>query len=355
MTPFLSLVQKRIRAYIDRKPVLGLDFGRTGVKALLLERIKDRKEPLVRFSFYPDPVDADDAVSIQTFRAFLKRERLDRLEVACNIDDPSLKIRSVDLPKMPASDIREALKWQLRDIIEDSVDHYAIRHTLLQEYKAPTGGRLVLIVYAIHREAVEKRTRLLSQLSLKPRLIEPTPVALLSCMDRILPWENEVVYGLLELGEGHSSFVAVADRKLLFSRPLLEVSGEELSRMILRELRLSESESRDLKKGLLKTSSLETVDERLKSILPLFYSKIAIEVQRSLDGFSLLFQQGGKIGTIFLCGGGSILPSLSEFLTKNVGIRIDRVDPLQGWDIAAGDHHLYFVSAGLALCGGGAS
>lgn len=120
-------------------------------------------------------------------------------------------------------------------------------------------------------------------------------------------------------------------------------------RFIMRELSVPEAEAKELKEKLVHNGG-SALEERLQSVLSLFYSRIAIEVQRSLDGFALLFQQKGRIETIFLCGGGARFPSLAEFLTKNVGIRVDFSDPFQGWNVPAGKEHcLYFGAIGLAL------
>ncbi|MBI4373740.1 MAG: pilus assembly protein PilM [Deltaproteobacteria bacterium] len=351
MYPLIEVVRKKVQSLIDRKRVAGFDFGRTGVRVVSFERQSDLKEPGLQVFHYPHPVSDTEPVSIESFRLFLKREHLDQSPAACNVDDPSLKIRSFDLPKMPDSDLQEALQWQLRDVTEDSVAKYVIRHTILQDYKVVGGDRLSLMGYAIHREAVERRLRLLAALSLKPRLIEPTPVALLSSLDRLLEWTPGAVYGLLDLGEGHSSFIALSDRKLFFSRPLIEVSGEEMTRLIMQELNISETEALDFRTKLFKNDGSEA-DERLKAVLPLCYSRIAIETERSLDGFSLLFPQMKQIETIFLAGGGALLPGLREFLAKNVGIQIDLVDPFKGWNVPGADHHLYHVATGLAFYGG---
>ena len=57
----------------------------------------------------------------------------------------------------------------------------------------------------------------------------------------------------------------------------------------------------------------------------------------------------GKVDRVYLCGGLSALPGLREYLTKNVGIQMEVLNPFEGWSVAGDSSHLYSAAVGLAL------
>ncbi len=336
----------RIRPHLQ----LGLDLGEAGIKLVLADR-RLEGVPIVSYRFYRETVKEEEPVSVSRFRDFLKSHKLLGLPTACNLEDPSLRIRRIDLPKMPDFDLREAVRWQLRDILDDSVDLYAVRYSILEEYQTEESAKLALVAYAVHRSAVSNRITLLRKLGLKPVLIEPNAVSLLSALDRLLPWNpngagHQTLYAALDLGANHSGFVAMGDHKLYFSRPLAEISEKSFLQTVVQELAISQEDAVALRESLLQKG---TPDGPLQAVLPVYYGKIAIEVQRSLDTLSLLFHKVNRVERLILCGGGAVLPGLKEYLSKNVGIRTETLSPFQGWNLEGNDHHLYWVATGLAL------
>lgn len=333
---------------IRRPALLGLDLGASGIKMVRLEK-RGEEIRLDRYLRYPEKVTESVSSSVEKFRKFLVSQGLSEMLAACSLSDPSLKVQRVDLPKMPDFDLREAVKWQLRDAVEGKIEHYGVRYTPMEEYQSGETSRIVLTAYIVRKEAVQRSANFLRRLSLIPELIEPTPVALLAAFDRLAPWGKGAVYGLLDLGESQSSFYAVSEGKIYLARPLVEVSGEFFNRMISQELSLEDDRARALKESFYLHGG-EVAEEASKTLLQLFYSKIAMEAQRSVDAFAIQYRRE-KIDRIFLTGGGAALPGLSDYLTKNLGIRAVSWDPLEGMASDGTDHHLFAVATGLALYG----
>jgi len=341
----------RILNRFRKPPLLGLDLGESGAKLVRIEQGKDGIR-LERF-YYPHRVNETDPSSVSRFRNFIKSHQMSGMMAACSVGDASLKMRRLDVPKMPDYDLKEAVKWQLRDVAEESIDHYAIRYSILDEYQTGETQRLALMVYCVRRDAIRALMSLLKKVHLRAVLLEPSSVALLSCLDRMVQWEHGSLFGLVDLGESQSSFYAVGEGKLYFSRPLTDISGQKLSQSMMGELGFGEKDFRSLKEGLYTEDEavLRALGEKLrvvKAFLPLYYSKMAIEVQRSLDALSIMYHRS-KVDHVILCGGLSGLPDLKEYLAKNVGIRTERLNPFEGWTVEKDHSYLYSVATGLAL------
>lgn len=329
--------------------VTGIDIGNYGIKMVRLGRRAGIVDDTVSQWFYPGPLSENQ---VHSFREFLVERKLSGASVACNIEDDSMKIRRLDLPKMPEFDLKEAIRWQMRDVVEGPVDDYVVRHSTLEEFSRGETTRLSLVVYAIKKAAVYRMLRLLRQLSLRPVAIEPTVVSLLAAFDQLHGWRKEEFYGLVDLGYTKAHFIAIGGGKLYFSRPLTGVSGEAWKGALEKELNLSPRDSEDLHRYLLRGGLSETrfaeIEKQAEALFPGIHTQVALEIQRSINAFSLMFHKD-KIHRLFLCGGCSLLPGLKDSLSKTLAIPTQMLDPAAKFQMSSSDAHLYGVALGLAL------
>jgi type IV pilus assembly protein PilM len=351
MNSFLTSLKKRFRELLLPREMVGLDLGRGCTKLVYLQRDKEGEVSKVVRELFPESLLEMEGSAVDRFQVFLSERHLVGKPVACNLDDSSLKIRRLDLPQMPDFDLKEAVKWQLRDLIEDAIEKYSVRFSILDRYDLLGTKKNSVLAYAVHTDLVEKMQDLLKRLSLKPYAVTPASVALLSAYDRILQWKPDVVYGILDFGEASSRFLAISNRRLLFSRPIPDISLSSLFRMISEEMALPPQELQALKGQWIKSREGESVEERFLPVLSAFFSRISIEIQRSLDAFTLVMHEKEKVDRFFLNGGGSVLPGIGDFINKNVGIPAEHLDPFEGWTVPGNHHHLFFVATGLALFG----
>jgi len=302
-----------------KREVTGMDLGSSGVKFVRIHRKPEEGAGQITQWLYPAPVQEEKEIS--AFRDFLRVNGLTGSMVACNIDEGNLSIRKLDLPKMPEADLREAVRWQIRDGLEGPVTDYSVRYTLLEE-PSPEAKKVSLLAYAVKKSVVSRLMEFLKKLSLNPVLVEPTPVSLMAAFDAVHGWKAGETYGLIDFGESKTVFSAMGEGRLYFFRPLGGVSGRQLKEYLEKE--------------------------PLESVLPGFHTRIAVETQKIVDAFSLAFRTE-KIHRLFLCGGGAALPGLEEYLTKNVAIPTTLLDPSVQFEMAPGPSHLYDAALGLAL------
>ena len=343
--PFLT----RLRG----QDVIGMDLGGSGIKLVRIHRQKDGKVESTTGWCYPGAL---EEVDVPAFREYLRTQKLAGSIVACNIEDSSLKIRRVELPKMPDFDLREAVRWQLRDVVDGPIADYIIRYSLIEEISVGETRKLSLLVYAIRKSKVQKVTDLLKRLTLKPVVVEPTSVSLLALFDHLKGWKTGETYGVIDLGETKSVFSAVSEGRLLFSRPLSGISGRQFREMIEKELGLPTEDAEEIKRALMGQGFSEgraaqlaaQWKEKACALLPFLHTKIAIEVQKSVDAFTLMFRRE-KMDSLFLCGGGASLQGVDDYLTKNLAIPTSLLDPREKFDISGTSPCFYNAALGLAL------
>ncbi|HLD45639.1 MAG TPA: pilus assembly protein PilM, partial [bacterium] len=92
-----------------------------------------------------------------------------------------------------------------------------------------------------------------------------------------------------------------------------------------------------------------------KNTIHHFFSRLAIEIQRSLDGYMLALERR-KVDRIFLCGGGSQHQGLTNYLTSTLAIPVSLFNPFEKIDTTQFPREqfikkqaLFAVCCGLAI------
>ncbi len=299
--------------WMGKKDVVGMDLGHTSVKMVKIKRKSGGLDEAQQWLF-EGQVTPKNPEKVAAFKKFLKKHNLEHASVVCNIEDPSLKIRRVDLPKMPPSDVPDAIRWQMRDVVDGPVNEFVIRYTIIEDYQAGDTKKTAYVAYAVRKSIIQAQVDFLKRLGLDVVAVEPTSVSLVAAFDRLQDWEEDQFYAIVEIGEVKSFFIVLNGGKLFFSRPLMSVCGEAYRSM--------------------------------ENDRPGFYTQCAVEIQKSIDGFSLVFRRD-KIDGLFLCGGGADIPEFSEALQQALAIPTKVLSP--GEKLSMKDANcLYDTAIGLA-------
>lgn len=266
---------------LKKTEILGLDIGQRSVK---LARLVHTEKNLTGAAFLGLlETKTDDSGFVGTLRHYIAQHNLAGLKAAACLDDPSLKIRKIELPKMPENDLREAVRWKIRDVLEGPVEGYIVRHSLLDKSYSANAKKLTLIGYAVKKSAVDELVQTINAVGLKPAFIEPAAVSLAISVERAVPASDEWNAGV-DLSSGRTLMAIIGRGKLHYSRPLPGITAPE-----------------------------EGVDSA-------FNQKLAAEIQNTIDAFSVAFEVD-KINRIFLSGRGAVLPGLTAYLSTNLGIQ----------------------------------
>lgn len=269
------------------KSVIGLDIGAKATKVVQLNFVANNKPQLARCDLIPTGMMDEEFEG--TIKTYLKDNKMTGSMVACSLDDPTLKIRKMTLPKMPEADLIEAIRWNFRDSVEGNIDDYAISYSRIDDKKDSDVEQFEIMAYTISKESVISYQTFIQGLGLHPFFIEPQAVTLASTLDRSFGDEDRFIAGV-DLGYRHAIFYVVGRGVFLFSRPLIGISLED-------KAKVGDS----------------------------FNQKLAIEIQKSIDTFQVNFKLD-QISNLFLSGGGAS-DELKEYLTTNLGLKTDLLNP----------------------------
>ncbi len=272
------------------KKILGIDIGAKTTKIAQLSfsggKAKLERCALAETGFL-------DENFLTQIKNFLSENKVRGLPAAASFDDPSMIIRKMELPKMPDPDLREAIRWNLRDLVESDLSEYTVTYSLLEEVS--TDGENVtlrIVAYAVRRQAILDFRAQIEKMGLTPRMIEPEAVTLAAILDRCEEPDEEFAAGV-DIGYNHTVFYVVGKRSFVFSRPIrgVDFSGYE-------------------------KDTLE------------FPQKLAIEVQKSIDTFQVNFEMQ-HIGKLYLSGDGELIQDLDAYLEVNMVMKTTFLNPFK--------------------------
>lgn len=275
----------------SKKSILGIDIGSKATKIVQLRFTGGDRPSLEVCGLVPSGL--LDEGFVGNVKAFLKDHDAKNALVATSIDDASMKIRKMELPKMPDLEMIEAIKWNLRDIVDGDVEKFIVSFSKISEQQGDEETKVDLIAYAINREAVQNYQNQIERLGLSPFFIEPSAVTLASALERCHGTDDDRYIAGIDIGHRLTVFYVIGKGAFAFSRPLVGINME-----------LHEKKPED------------------------FPKKLAIEIQKSIDTFKVNFKML-DIHALYLSGGGSLIPGIVDYLTTNMGLETRLLNPFE--------------------------
>lgn len=302
---------------IRSQEILGLDWGSKEIKWVRVKKMAPGRYRAQAIDILAQP--SPEAKPLEILKKFVAEKQLTGKTAAVSFHDESLHIRRLELPRMPEEDLKEAIKWQMRDIVEGSTDDYAISYSTLHEEIQTEIPKLILLGFAAKKKAIENQRLLLQNIGLKPFFMEPTPVSLAFALERLYPTAEGEWIGAVDIGWSQATFFVLGEGKLHFVRQLGGISAQQI--------------------------------QELGADFP---AKFSLSLQQALDAFTVAHKIE-RIDKLFLAGGGAGCPNLAGSLSKNLGLMTEIFNPLEGiegtrsFDVAVQRPYLFGTALGLAL------
>ncbi|GGM97289.1 pilus assembly protein PilM [Thermus composti] len=338
---FSNLLKPRVEA-------LGLEIGASSLK---LVDISGSPPTLRAFASRPIPpgtlvdgVVAEPATLAQEIRELLLEARTKKRYVVSAVPNPSVILRTIQVPKMPPKEMEEAVRWEAERYIPFPIDEVVLDFAPLKPLSEVAEGEQVeVMVGAARQEAVAGLIEALKGAGLTPVVLDVKPFAGLYPLENRLLQEPEQVAVAVEIGAESTSLVLLQGERPLAVR-ILSLSGKDFTEAIARSFGLDFLSAEEVKRtyGL---ATIPTEDEELlldfdaereryspakiyDAIRPVLVD-LTQEIRRSLEFFRVqLGDLSPEVG--YLYGGGSRLRGLVGLLTDTLGINFTTPNPWEG-------------------------
>jgi len=314
---------------------VGLDIGTTCVRAAELSWTRNsvRLDKLGQVGLPPGAVRDGEVVEPEVVTAAIQQlwaqVKFSTKKVIVGIANQKVVVRQVDLPWMPADEMRKALAFQVADVIPMPVDEAILDYHPLEEVTAEDGARQQrILLVAAGREMVSSTLAAVTAAGLFPAVVDLTPFALmrsLGAFDSLgLAGSAEA---LVEVGASITNIVVHQGGVPRFVRMLLQ-GGADITESLSDQLGVSGGEAESLKlRAILPRDAGAAGDDPAVRVLETAASSWIEEVRGSLD-YYLAQPDAVRLDRIVLSGGGAQLHGLAYRLAAATGTPVDPAQPI---------------------------
>jgi MSHA biogenesis protein MshI len=258
-----------------------------GIRTAYVERTPQARYTLEQAAFYPGRNSSDPAL----LEKIVKESQADRYRWTSLLSVGEYQILSVDAPAVPPDELKTAIRWRLKDLLDYHIDDATIDVLDVPvEKKSPARAHSMYAV-AVRNNLIEQRQALFGDAKLPISVIDIPEMA------------QRNVSSLLERdGQGVAMLSIQSDSALL----TITYSGElYLSRQF--DVALSQVSQSD--------------PEQLTAC----YERIVLELQRSLDHFDRQYHLV-PVSRLVLAPLGDLAEGLQEHLVANLDIPVETLD-----------------------------
>lgn len=300
---------------------IGLDIGSSSIRAVEVRRSKD-DYTLVNFGQFPLEAGTVVAGVVQNpagltvaLKQLWAASKFGSKKVTLAVTNPQLVVREASVANLPASQMRQALPFQVKDQLPLAVERSLLDfYPLEQPGDNPTVRGLLI---AMPKDAVLALVQAVQKAGLKVNGVDLASFAMLRAASRL----DAQVEAIVDIGANITSVVVHADGEPLFVRTLPR-GGTEITESIATRLGLQPSEAETVKCrfGLHGDGNPDTVAALVDAVRPL-----ANELRSSFT-YLASGERQKQVTRISLCGGSALMPGLAEHLQEQFGVAVMYAD-----------------------------
>ncbi len=304
------------------KAAWGMEIGAYAIKALRLEREGDRVT-VTDFAFVPHrkvlstpDVDADELTRL-SLGQFISQNVLEGERLVISVPGHAAFARFAKLPPVDPKKVPDIVKFEAVQQIPFPIDQVQWDYETFTTEGTP---EVEVGIFAITRDRVQQRLRLLAELDIAPQVLTLSPVAVYNAMafDHDLAGrKGAVIY--LDIGTSATDVViAEAGRCWIRTFPL---GGTHFTEAIASAFKLGYPKAEKLK---LEAGTSRYAKQIMQGMRPVF-SDLLQDLQRSI-GYYQTLHRDTELGLMVGLGSTFKIPGLRKFLGQQLQIQVLRLD-----------------------------
>jgi len=350
--------------------VVAVDIGSNAVK--LVEVRGNRvvaagiREVGLRLREGMSPRDA----TVATIRDLLAETGISARKAVGIVQGPSTALLRLVVPRMPANELRQAIRWEAQKVLAFPPDNAILAHHILGDVVDRDGiPKLAVFVAAVESQYAEEVVGILRAAGVEPVGLTVVPAAL-AHLTRIgaIATEPDRVWALVDIGAEVTHLLFFRGAELLLAREI-GTGGQSITQAMAaavmvegRRVQLDADQAEALKKayGIPLPSEASHQAEgiplgQVGAMIQPALDRLVVEIQRS---FTYHQERTGSPPPtrLILSGGTAQLPNLGPHLAERLEIDVEVHDPLARLDLPEQVHKgiaavtpQMAIAAGLAL------
>ncbi len=243
----------------------------------------------------------------------VKGEKIKTKYVVASLPEKKAFLQVIEMPKMEESELKKSVPFEAENYVPLPIEKVYLDFQVIPSSNQLKG--LNVLIAALPKKIVDPYISCFKKAGLVPITLEVESQSIVRAVvkNEISPFPLLII----DFGRNTTSFIVFSGYSLLFtsSDP---ASSQELTEIISKTLKLSldEAEKLKLKHGLKDEKSLKAMTPLLINLIG--QAKKCINYNRS---------QSGEIKKILLCGSGSNLKGLNDFISSELKITVELANP----------------------------
>ena len=328
--PFINGAAKK------RTQLLSIDLGGRTTKAVHIQR-RANGFALMGFALLDAPIFEKNLTAEllsehlkNVVQAFESKPRL--VSLAIGVSDSM--VRHADLPQMPVSDMRQVLKANSRNYLQQDLQNHIFDCFIIPPRADKAGDQVKkiqnqglakfrVLVAGARSQLIDDMQTAVRSTGLVPDHILPGIVGPVNAFELAKPdvFAKEVV-ALVDIGFKNTTICIVQEGELMLSR-VVAVGGDKITSGLAESLGISYAEAEGIKVGM-----PTEVHQQLESlVLPL-----GRELRASIDFFEHQYDRG--VNQVFVTGGSSRSELILQMLQSELSAECKTWDPLSFLELA---------------------
>lgn len=316
--------------------VIGLDIGTTHVRAAELEfgsggPARTAQPSVVRYGEVALPHGAvrdAEVVEASTVATAIRRlwseNKFSHKEVVVGIGNQRVIVRDLDLPSMPAAQIRSSLPFQVQDMLPVAVSDAILDYLPTGSFAGEHGKMLRGLLVAATKDTVHANTEVVEAAGLRPVMVDLGAFALTRVMARGELAGRTVA--LVDIGARVTTVVIVANGQPALVR-MLPSGGQDVTEAVAGALSISLTDAEQAKRhigvGFATEPELQVGAEAIRTV-----ASSLIEAVRNTFVYYASAGQHSAPEVAVITGGGSQLPGLGQYLSSATRLPVTVGRPL---------------------------
>ena len=317
------------------RTAIGLDIGTSSVRAAqitvskgkaVLDRVGQVALPpgAVRDGEVADP----DAVA-EALKLMWTRAKFSKKDVVLGISNQKVFVRLVQVPWMPAADLKSSLKFQVADLVPMPIDEAVLDFVPLDEVTAENSRLIRGLLVAASQEMVLSAIRACQKAGLRVTTADLTPFAVMRAAGTVDPLGLSGPEAVVDVGARVTNIVVHEAGVPRFVRILL-LGGDDITGSIVERLGMPARDAEMIKRD--PASLANPANAEAKRIIDTALNEFVDEVRGSVD-YYLATSASRPLQRLVLSGGGSLSEGLAQSLATAVRAKVEYGRPFSTLEV----------------------
>lgn len=313
--------------FAKKKDLLGIDVGSTSIKLVQLREVKGGYE-LESLGVAPLPPEAivdntlmDSSTVVETIKNLVSSLAQRKIkEAASSVSGNSVIIRKIMMTASTPEEVESEIQWESEQYIPFDINDVNIDFQILGQDENDPSKMHVLLV-ASKKDIVNDYQAIFSEAGVKLVLLDVDAFAIQNAFEMNYDMDPEEVYALINIGANMMNLNVIKAGVSLFIRDV-QLGGSLYTEDIQKKMGVSFDEAERMKVSILETSPADLLES-----INRINDTIAYEIRRSLDFYNSNALEG-KIGRVYLSGGGAKTLNLTTAISDRLSLPVEIVNPL---------------------------